>query len=85
MSLPKEIIKAYPPGILGAHSQTGTAGETVQDSCPTFRYGNLTFALSLYVMRNVLHLAYFWIILHVSPFLSNAEIPGSDSVNPHLV
>ena len=85
--LPKEIIEVYPSvtGILGTHSQTKTAGETMQDSCPTFRYSNLTFALLLSVMRNVLHLAYFWIILHISPFLSNVEIPGSNSVNPHLV
>jgi len=55
-------------GILGTHSQTGTAGETMQDSCPAFRYGNLTFALLLSVMRNVLHLAYFWTMLPVSPF-----------------
>lgn len=50
-----------------------------------FRYSNLTFALLRSVMGNVLHLAYFWIILHISPFLSNTEILGSDSVNPHLV
>lgn len=83
--LPKEFIETCPPvkGILGTHSQTRTAGKTMQDSCPTFRNGNLTFALLLYcVMRNVLHLAYFWIMLCTSPFWSNTEIPGSDSVNP---
>lgn len=87
VNLPKEITEVYPAvtGILGTHWQTGTASKAMQDSCPTFRYSNLTFALLRSVMGNVLHLAYFWIILHISQFLSNTEILGSDSVNLHLV
>lgn len=69
---------------LGTHSQTRTAGCTVQCNCPTFRHGNLTFALLFSVMRNDLHLTWFWIILHISQYLSNTELPGPDSVNPHL-